>query len=173
MHIRSLILLGTALLIGACQTQKVYEVERTRTYAQDRQAVWDQLLEFLERNQIAVTSADFATGRIEAERRDFEDAGWADCERRRVFEASGGGGSPRQSWALRVDRDLALQLGVAGQGDTTEVTVDASFVEEQINTWSYAHFMQDCRSTGVLERALLDSLGSPAAATPTQGTDAD
>lgn len=105
MHARSLLVLAVALLAAACQT-KVYQVERTRTYAQDKQALRDQLLGLLERNQIAVTSTDFAAGRIEAERRNFEDTGWADCERSRVFEGSGSG-SARQGWALRVDRDLA------------------------------------------------------------------
>ena len=117
MRTRSLLVLAVALLVAACQTQKIYQVERSRTYAQDKQAVWDRLLAFLERNQIAVTSADLASGRIAAERRDFEDQGWADCERRRVYESSGGGS--RMSWALRVDRDLALQVDVAENAGAT------------------------------------------------------
>ena len=53
MRAQALILLGAALLIAGCQTQKTYQVERTRTYAEDKQAVWDRLLAFLERNQIS------------------------------------------------------------------------------------------------------------------------
>ena len=152
-------MLAAALLLAACQTQQVYQVERTRSYGHDRQAVWDRLLAFLERNQIAVTAADVAAGTITAERRDFAPEGWADCERRRVYDGTGSG-STRVGWALRVDRDLALEIAVAGQAGATAVTVDARFAEEQINSWSYAHFMQPCRSTGVLERALLDALGT-------------
>jgi hypothetical protein len=166
MRTRSLLVLAVALLVAACQTQKVYQIERSRTYAQDKQAVWDRLLAFLERNHIAVTSADPASGRIAGERRDFEDQGWADCERRRVYEGSGGGS--RMSWALRVDRDLALQVDVAENAGATQVSVDASFAEEQISGASFEHFMQPCRSTGTLERALLDALGDPVAASPTQ-----
>jgi hypothetical protein len=172
MRARSLLVLAVALLLAACQTQKDYQVERSRTYAQDKQAVWDRLLAFLERNQIAVTGADFASGRVAAERRDFEDQGWADCERRRVYEGSGSGGN-RVGWALRVDRDLALQLDVAEAAGATQVSVDARFAEEQINTASFEHFMQPCRSTGALERALLDALGDPVAASPTQDAPTD
>jgi hypothetical protein len=157
-------MLAMALLVAACQTQQVYQVERTRSYGQDRQAVWDRLLRFLERNRIAVTTADLATGKITAERRDFAPEGWADCERRRVYDSTGSG-STRVGWALRVDRDLALEIALDGQAGATAVTVDARFAEEQINSWSYAHFTQPCRSTGVLERALLDALGAPPTST--------
>ena len=77
------------------------------------------------------------------------------------------------SWALRVDRDLALQVDVAEDAGATRATVDARFDEEQISTASYEHFMQGCRSTGALERALLDALGAPAAAGPAQDAPAD
>ena len=68
MRARCLLVLAMALLVAACQLQREYHVERSRTYAQDRQAVWDRLMAFLERNQIAVTEADFGSGRIVAER---------------------------------------------------------------------------------------------------------
>jgi hypothetical protein len=163
MHARVLLLLGAALLIAACQTTD-YVVERSRTYAEDKQAVWDRLLSFLERNRIGVTEADFASGRITAERRNYEDQGWADCERRRVYEESAGG--RRMSWALRVDRDLALQAAVAGEAGATRVTVDAQFTEKQDDPDSFEFFTQPCRSRGVLEGALLDALGTPVAADP-------
>ena len=166
MPARSLLVLIAALLVAACQTQKVYEVERSRTYAQDKQAVWDQLLAFLERNRIAVTEADFASGRIVAERLNYQDQGWADCERRRVYEESGGG--RRMSWALRVDRDLVLQAAVGGEAGATRVTVDAQFTEQQDDPNSFNFFTQPCRSKGVLEGALLDALGTPVAADPAQ-----
>jgi hypothetical protein len=163
MHARNLFLLGAALLIAACQTTD-YQVERSRTYAADKQAVWDRLLSFLERNRIAVTEADFASGRIVAERLNYEDQGWADCERRRVYEESSGG--RRMSWALRVDRDLVLQAAVAEEAGATRVTVDAQFTEKQDDPNSFEFFTQPCRSKGVLEGALLDALGPPVARDP-------
>jgi hypothetical protein len=170
MRVRIVILLAAALLSAGCQT-KTYQVERTRTYTDDKQVVWDRLQAFLERNQITVTSADPASGRVTAERRDFEDQGWADCERRRVYEGSGGGS--RMSWALRVDRDLALQVDLTEQAGATLATIDARFEEEQISTASYEHFQQGCRSTGALERALLDALAGPVAAGPATAPQTD
>lgn len=165
MHARSLILLGVALLVAACDLQRVYHVDRSRTYTEDKQAVWDQLLAFLERNQIAVTEADFASGRVVAERLNYEDQGWAYCERRRVYETSGSSSS-RMSWALRVDRNLALQVDVADGAATTRVNVDARFTEKQDDPNSFNFFTQPCRSKGVLEAALLDALGTPVASDP-------
>jgi hypothetical protein len=162
-------LLAAALLLSACQTT-TYQVDREKAYAEDKRAVWDQLLAFLERNQIAVTSSDFESGSVAAERLHFQDQGWADCERRRVYEASGGSGSPRQSWALRVDRDLALDATVAEAGGTTRVTADARFTEKQDDPNSFDFFTQPCRSKGTLEAALFDALGSPVAASPAQDT---
>ena len=169
MHARSLILLGVALLVAACDLQRVYHVERSRTYAEDKQTVWDQLLAFLERNQIAVTEADFASGRVVAERLNYQDQGWAFCERRRVYETSGSSSS-RMSWALRVDRDLALEAAVAEAAGATRVSVDARFTERQDDPNSFNFFTQPCRSKGVLEGALLDALGPPAAGAPPQAS---
>lgn len=167
MHARSLLVLAMTLLVAACQLQREYHVERSRTYAQDRQAVWDRLMAFLERNQIAVTEADFGSGRVVAERLNYEDQGWAYCERRRVYEGTGSG-STRMSWALRVDRDLALQAMVGESAGATRVTVDAQFTEKQDDPNSFNFFTQPCRSKGVLEGALLDALGPPVAADPAQ-----
>jgi hypothetical protein len=167
MRARSLLLLAVALVLAGCDTYRDYHVERSRTYAQDKQVVWERLLAFLERNQIAVTEADPASGRIVAQRLNYDDQGWAYCERRRVYEGTGSG-STRMSWALRVDRDLALQAAVAEAAGATRVTVDARFTEKQDDPNSFKFFTQPCRSKGVLEGALLDALGPPVASPPAQ-----
>jgi hypothetical protein len=167
MHAREPILLA-ALLLAACQT--TYQVERSRTYAEDRQVVWDRLLAFLERNRIEVVAADSASGRVAAQRNNFEDLGWADCERRRVYEESAGG--QRMGWALRVDRDLDLQAEVSEAAGATRVTVDARVTEKQDDPDSFEFFTQPCRSKGVLEGALLDALGTPIAEPSPANTEA-
>ena len=167
MHARSLLLLALSLVLAGCETYQDYQVERARTYAQDKQAVWDRLLAFLERNQIAVTEADLASGRVVAQRLNYQDQGWAYCERRRVYEGTGSGGT-RMSWALRVDRDLALEAMVSEAAGATRVTVDARFTEKQDDPNSFNFFTQPCRSKGVLEGALLDALGPPVGSAPTQ-----
>lgn len=163
MRARYLMLLGPALLLAACQTT-TYQVERERTYTEDKRVVWDNLLGFLKRNEIEVTSSDFDSGTVTAERLHFQDQGWADCERRRVVY------DRRMSWALRVDRSLALDATVAGAAGATRATVDARFTEKQDDPNTFNFFTQPCPSKGVLEKALLDALGTPVAASPPQDT---
>jgi hypothetical protein len=154
---RGLFVLCTGLLVAACQTPPpAYEVERARSYAKAKQAVWDDLLGFLERSRIAVTSADFGRGAIVAERRDFEDQGFADCGRAWVVDNTSN--SRRRTRARPVDRDLVLRVAVAETAGATEVTLAADVTEQQINPYTNLPITQRCRSTGVLERALLDAL---------------
>ena len=74
-------LLGLGLAaLWACAPREptVYHVERGRTYVEDRAVVWERIEGFLRANDIAVLSADQATGVIMAERREYQDAGWAE-----------------------------------------------------------------------------------------------
>jgi hypothetical protein len=107
-------LLGVGLLAlcVACapRAPKVYNVERGRTYAEDRAVVWERVQRFLQENGITVTEADPATGVIEAERSDFQDAVWAECERAWVSDPSMN--SPSPSRASPISRDLALEVTV-------------------------------------------------------------
>lgn len=162
MRARHLFLLAPGLLLGACQT--TYQVEQGRTYTEDKQVVWDNLMGFLQRNELEVTSSDFASGSVAAERLQYQDQGWADCERRRVVY------DRRMSWALRMDRSVSLDATVAEAGGATRATVDARFTERQDDPNSFNVLTQPCRSTGVLEKALLDSLGTAVAASPPQDT---
>jgi hypothetical protein len=154
-------LLGLCLLAlcVACtpRAPKVYDVERGRTYAEDRAGVWERLQRFLQANGITVTSANPATGVIEAERRHYQDAVWADCERAWVSDPSMN--SPSPSRASPISRDLALEVTVREGAAGTEVQPLARFTEQQLN-YTNLPFTQPCRSTGVLERALLDALGA-------------
>jgi len=160
---RHLIRFAPALLLAACQST-TYHVEQARTYTDDKQVVWDNLMASLQRNELEVTSSDFASGSVAAERLNYQDQGWADCERRRVTY------DRRMSWALRMDRSVALHATVTEAGSVTRATVDAHFTERQDDPNSFRVFTQPCRSTGALEKALLDSLGSPAGASPPQDT---
>jgi hypothetical protein len=157
--------LGLVALCVACQPQpKVYDVERGRTYAADEAVVWDGVLRFLQANDIAVVSADLATGLIHAERTDYQDSGWAHCERAWVTDRSSSSRRPRR--ARPISRDLALEVAVRDSALGAEVQPVARFTEQQHNPWRNLPFTQPCRSTGVLERALLDSLGGPPPASP-------
>jgi hypothetical protein len=151
--------LGLVVLCTACAPRepRVYNVERSRTYAQDRAAVWDGALRFLQANSITVVRADAATGVITAERRDYQDAGWAECNRRWVVDRSSE--AQRRDRARPISRDLALEITVRESPAGTEVQPVAQFTELQNDRYRNWSFTQPCRSKGVLERALLDALG--------------
>ena len=159
-------LLGLCLVVlcVACQPQqKVYHVERGRTYAEDEAVVWEGLERFLRESGITVTGADPATGVITAERRAYQDAGWAECERACVIDRTSN--SRRPTRARPLSRDLALEVTVRESAAGTEVQLLARFTEQQNDPYRNWPFTQPCRSTGALERALLDALGrSPPAA---------
>jgi hypothetical protein len=144
-------------LCTACQPQpKVYSVERARTYAQGKAAVWDGVLRFLQANDFSVVSADLATGIIHAERTGHRNDGWADCERAWVINRSSD--SPRPRRARPLSRDLALEVVVRQTSVGAEAQPVARFTEQQNDPWRNLPLTQPCRSTGVLERALLDPL---------------
>ena len=158
--------LGLVALCVACQPQpKVYNVERARTYAADKAVLWEGILRFLQANDIAVISADPASGVIRAERTAYQDAGWAHCERAWITDRSSDSRRPRR--ARPISRDLALEVAVRESAGGVEVQPVARFTEQQHNRWRNMPFTQPCRSTGVLERALLDALGgAPPPASP-------
>jgi hypothetical protein len=151
-----LLLAGSTVV--ACQTpQPVYEIERSRTYGQSKEQIWDNILRFLKENDISATRADFAGGSIDAERRHYQDAGWADCPIRWVVDHNSN--SNRRRRARAIDRDLALAIQVREAAGATAVTLDARFQEQQINPWRNLPFDQPFRSKGELERSFLDALG--------------
>jgi hypothetical protein len=155
----------------ACQPQqKAYNVERGRTYGEAKAVVWDGILRFLEANDITAVSADPATGVIQAERTEYQDAIWADCERAWVIDRTSN--SQRPDRARPLSRDLALEVAVRESAAGTEVQPVARFTEQQNDPYRNWPFTQPCRSTGVLESALLNALGgTPAStATPSSGS---
>jgi hypothetical protein len=154
-----LLWLGLTLVGAACAPREpvVYDVERSRTYAEDRAVVWERVRRFLQTNGITVTSADPATGVIQAERRHFQDAVWADCERAWVSDQSSN--SPGPTRASPISRDLTLEVTVHESAAGIEVQPLARFTEQQLD-YRNMPFTQPCRSTGVLERALLDASGA-------------
>jgi len=161
-------LVGLCLVVlWACAPREptVYHVERGRTYAEDQAVVWERVERFLRANDIAVVGADPASGVIRAERTEYQDAGWADCERARVSDRTSN--SRRPTRARPLSRDLALEVTVGEAAAGTEVQPVARFTEQQNDPYTNWPLTQPCRSTGALERALLDALGgAPAARSP-------
>jgi hypothetical protein len=161
-------LLGLCLIVlWACASRapKVYHVERGRTYGEDKAVVWVDVQGFLRASAITVVSADPASGVIRAERTGYRDAGWADCERAWVRGRSSNNARPTR--ARPISRNLALEVAVRESAASTEVQPVARFTEQQNDPYRNWPFTQPCRSTGVLESALLDALGgTPASPAP-------
>ena len=74
--------------------------------------------------------------------------------------------SRRPTRARPIGRDLALEVAVRESAAGTEVQPVARFTERQTNPYRNWPLTQPCRSTGVLEIALLDALGVTAPAAP-------
>jgi hypothetical protein len=144
-------------LLGCQQPQPTYNVERTRSYQQDKTLVWDKILQFLQANQITVRQSDFERGTIEADRLNYQDAGWAYCELAIRTDRSSETSRPRRA-RQRIDRSLSLAITVRETGGATEVALDPTFTERQIHPWRNLPFRTSCISKGVLEKALLDAI---------------
>jgi hypothetical protein len=119
--------------------------------------VWNKILQFLQANQITVRQSDFERGTIEANRLNYQDAGWAYCELAIRTDRSSDTSRPRRA-RQRIDRTLSLAITVRETGGTTEVTLDPTFTERQIHPWRNLPFQTGCISKGVLEKALLDAI---------------
>jgi hypothetical protein len=144
-------------LFGCQQPKPSYTVEHSRSYQRSKTVVWNKILQFLQANDITVRSSDPASGVIEAQRKNYQDAGWAYCELAVRTDRSSDTTRPRRA-RQRVDRDLSLAIKVSGAGATTNVTLDARFSERQIHPWRNLPFRTGCVSKGVLEKALLDAI---------------
>ena len=106
---------------------------------------------------VRVANADRARGLITAELDGFADRGWAECAARRVTDR--GGDTQRFRWADRLDRSLELTATVReAPGGGAEVALDPTFAERQRNSFTNTTFLEPCRSTGALERRILDSI---------------
>lgn len=148
-----------ALVPAACQQRPTpqFQVEESRSYALPKETVWNDILAFLRANDITVRSADPGSGVIEAERDNFQDAGWAHCEPARITDHASDTRRQRRARVF-LDRSLELTVEVSETGDTVHVAPDARFTERQINSFKNLPFDAPCVSTGALEKALLDAI---------------
>jgi hypothetical protein len=95
---------GAMMLVGllGCQKpQPSYDVERSRSYQQSTTEVWNKILQFLQADDITVRRSDPANGTVEAERKNYQDAGWAECELAIGTDRSSDTSRPRRAPAHR------------------------------------------------------------------------
>ena len=147
-----------ALVLAACQRQvPQFQVEQSRSYDLPKETVWNDILAFLRANDIRVRSADLTSGVIEADRENFQDAGWAYCEPAKFTDHASDTRRQRRA-QIFLDRSLELRIDVRATGDRVQVAPDAQLTERQINSFKNLPFDAPCRSTGTLEKALLDAI---------------
>lgn len=150
--------LVAALALAACQQPEPpdYDVETTRVYSEDKRAVFDDIVRFLESRSVEVVGGNVASGTIHAERSNFDDAGWAHCEPRTVIDRTSD--ARRRIDANPVERNLDLRIVLTETDSGTEVELDPEFTEEQVDPFTNLPFTVRCRSKGVLEAELLNSI---------------
>jgi hypothetical protein len=148
-----------ALSLSACQQRPApqFQVEQSRSYDLPKETVWNDIIAFLRANDITVRSADLASGVIEADRENFQDAGWAYCEPARITDHASDTRRQRRA-RIFLDRSLELRIDVRATGGMVQVAPDAQLTERQINSFKNLPFDVPCRSTGTLEKALLDAI---------------
>lgn len=147
------------VVLSGCQQPPVTEppVERSRSYALAKKSAWEDILAFLKANDIAVVRSDPGGGVIQACRVRYQDAGWARCEPAMVNDRFGDNRRPRRA-RIFLDRDLTLEVDLRDAGGMVQVTLDARFSERQVDPHRNLPIQVPCRSTGVLEKALLDAI---------------
>jgi hypothetical protein len=129
----------------------------SRDYDQrDKQALWDALLAALEQNDIPVIQADFAAGKIHARQVRYLNPEWARCSYGRVFDPMHVTNKFARAWPLFQGTDL--RMAVTEEGEQARLTIRPAFFDRQMDSdFRTFPYQVPCRSTGVLEQALLDA----------------
>jgi hypothetical protein len=149
------VFLGISL--SGCQPQPItYDVPESRSFSQDVDTIWPQVLAFLDRNSLDLVEENQAQGSILAIRAAYQDQGWAVCKPARVIDRHDD--KNRRDRGRPVSRDLRLQVRVLAGNDGTVVEPKANFTEEQINPFRNLPFTTRCRSNGTLENALFKAI---------------
>jgi hypothetical protein len=146
-----------AALLGGCATLPAGTAQGadSRTYPDSRALIWQRILATSARNSMFVRQADAANGIIAVDREMAPQSGdlftaaistWADCGSRSLVGR-----------ALR--QDVALDYLVRAERDgRTTVTINGRFRELRANYPTQQPQWVECKSTGVLERSMLEAI---------------
>jgi hypothetical protein len=149
--------LAAALVLGGCATLPAGTSQgaQTRTYPDSRASIWGRILAASARRSLFVRQADDANGVISVDRVIAPEAGdlfddsisnWADC-----------GSLGLTGHAVR--QEVALNYVVRQEKDgRTTVTLNGRFRELRALYPSQPPHWVECKSTGVLERGMLEAL---------------
>ena len=154
---RLLAIVAIVVVVAGCATQmKTYEFARDREFAASRDVVWSQLMDYFTRHNIQIKTIEKDSGVVYAERSygpaDKEFSAFADC-------GIGPGTNPAGRGTISFN--VFVTDGISGQ-DKTRVTVNSIFEMPVLVYAVFANVPEDrlCNSKGILEKQILDHLGT-------------
>lgn len=155
MTLLALLLTGCAPLAEA----GTRELPVQRIYADATKAeVWDAVMTSLRANDLPVVAADFRQGKIRVRQHNYLNGRWAACPNidRRSFDPLAPANLGIRTAPLYRGVDLRLEITATKTG--TRLALDPRFFDVGRDDGRRAFaFQTRCRSTGILEQALIDA----------------
>jgi hypothetical protein len=151
-HQVAAIIACTLVLSGCVTAPSTYTFNKSRTYPESKEEIWQRAVEFFATNNLSIKTIEKDSGIIAAERM----IGAPSSGGTILDMASCGVGALEVPVAQTLDLNLFVKTTSSG----TNVTVNTRFSESR-------HFGNDpphtveCNSTGTLEQKILNYLGSP------------
>lgn len=144
---RCFIPISAAVLLAGCQTfPEKHAVDNQRTYPMTRDAVWSDVMAWVQSQPLQVGKADAAAGVILASA---------------VYPGSNGGdadcGEDSSSPAIERRQQVAIQVTPV-EGGGTMVNIQSTVKEDRRSGWDLSTITIDCQSRGGFEASLLDAI---------------
>ena len=147
----TILIAATAVLAGCATAPANFEVQKTRSYAEPKDAVWERAVEWFAARNMPIKTIEKDSGIIASERlygqigAQGQMGDWADC------------GKGALEVPVRQKVDLNVFVRSVGTGSTATVNTNFSETRRDIND---AMRDVDCNSTGKLEADILLYMGT-------------
>jgi hypothetical protein len=149
--------LAVVTLLGACAAFGSPDIKTSQTYADlSPDALYQRTLAALRDSGLEVTSADSTRGAITATDR-FEQRGWAECRQPRHIVRDTEARAHIVA-APESHRELELQASIEDTAEGARLTLAPRLWAMPVDPLATT---EKCRTTGVLERQILDAVGAP------------
>src|ERR1035441_3364490 len=153
--LKKLVLVAVTVAVSACASGPgKYALKNSRSYQKPYDQVWEDVVAWFAKNNVAIKTIEKVSGVIYAERASFDDT-VADC------------GKPGLTLLQPVGRRASFNVFVNHASSEPTVTITTQF--EEIRAFGANRSTVACVSKGVLENLILSSI-SPSAAPATRAT---
>ena len=140
-------LLAGAIAVSACATpQTNWIVENVRVINAPEEVVWPEVVRYFATRSIPIRTIERASGIIAAEQQVIGSLDILDCTSGVVFQST---------------KSARFNVLVQRKGEATEVTVTPEYYEAGTDLFGGFH-TEPCRSTGILERQILNAIEAAA-----------